>query len=107
VQFKTMKYQPGFPKRFGALADARAHYAEFFNWYNRQHRHSGIGMMTPESVHTGRAGEARKQRQATLAAAFERTPNCFKHRMPHPQKLPKESGSTHRPWRIKLPKPEN
>jgi transposase InsO family protein len=88
AQFKTMKYQPGFPARFGSLADARSHCAEFFNWYNRQHRHSGIGMMTPENVHTGRASEIRKQRQATLAAAFERTPNRFKHRMPHPQKLP-------------------
>lgn len=88
AQFKTLKYQPGFPARFGSLADARAHCARFFTWYNQQHRHSGIGMMTPESVHTGRAPEIRKQRQATLAGAFQRTPNRFKHRMPQPQKLP-------------------
>lgn len=88
AQFKTMKYQPGFPARFGSLADARAHCAQFFTWYNQQHRHSGIGMMTPESVHTGRAAEVRKQRQATLANAYQRTPNRFKHRMPQPQKLP-------------------
>ena len=88
AQFKTLKYQPGFPVRFGSLADARAHCAPFFAWYNQQHRHSGIGMMTPESVHTGRAAEVRKQRQATLQSAFERTPNRFKNRLPQPHKLP-------------------
>lgn len=88
AQFKTLKYQPGFPARFGSLADARAHCARFFTWYNQQHRHSGIGMMTPESVHTGRAPAIRKQRQATLAGAFQRTPSRFKHRMPQPHKLP-------------------
>jgi hypothetical protein len=88
AQFKTMKYQPGFPARFGSLADARAHCVQFFAWYNQQHRHSGIGMMTPESVHTGRAAEVRKQRKNTLANAFQRMPNRFKHRMPQPQKLP-------------------
>lgn len=88
AQFKTLKYQPGFPARFGSLADARVHCAQFFTWYNQQHRHSGIGMMTPENVHTSRATEVRKQRQATLAGAFQRTPNRFKHRMPQPQKVP-------------------
>lgn len=88
AQFKTMKYQPGFPARFGSLADARSHCVSFFNWYNQQHRHSGIGMMTPESVHTGRAAEIRKQRQAILADAFARTPNRFKHRLPQLAKLP-------------------
>ncbi|MFS2140670.1 IS3 family transposase [Duganella sp. Dugasp56] len=88
AQFKTLKYQPGFPARFGSLADTRAYCAQFFTWYNQQHRHSGIGMMTPESIHTGRAAEVRKQRQATLAGAFQRTPNRFKHRMPQPQTLP-------------------
>jgi hypothetical protein len=60
AQFKTMKYQPGFPARFGSLADARARCAQFFAWYNQQHCHSGIGMMTSESVHTGRAAKIRK-----------------------------------------------
>ncbi len=88
AQFKTLKYQPGFPARFGSLADARAHCAQFFTWYNQQHRHSGIGMMTPESVHTGRTAAVRQQRQATLADAYARTPARFKHRMPQPQKVP-------------------
>jgi putative transposase len=88
AHFKTMKYQPGFPARFGSLADARAHCVEFFTWYNQQHRHSGIGMMTPEAVHTGQAAALYRQRQATLAEAFTRTPSRFKHRIPQPQKLP-------------------
>lgn len=88
AQFKTLKYQPGFPARFGSLADARAYCAPFFAWYNQQHRHSGIGMMTPESVHTGRAAEVLKQRQITLQNAFARTPNRFKNRLPQPHRLP-------------------
>ncbi len=88
AQFKTLKYQPGFPARFGSLADARAHCAPFFAWYNQVHRHSGIGMMTPESVHTGRAQEVHRQRQATLQNAFERTPNRFKNRLPQPHRMP-------------------
>jgi transposase InsO family protein len=88
AQFKTLKYQPGFPSRFGSLADARAHCATFFTWYNRQHRHSGIGMLTPESVHTGRTAEVRKLRQATLESAYLRTPNRFKNRKPQQAKLP-------------------
>ena len=88
AQFKTLKYQPGFPARFGSLADARAHCATFFTWYNQQHRHSGIGMLTPESVHTGRASEIRRLRQATLKSAYERTPGRFKHRVPRQAKLP-------------------
>ncbi|MFC5513138.1 integrase core domain-containing protein [Massilia jejuensis] len=77
--------------RILAAADAcqaRAHCATFFTWYNRQHRHSGIGMTTPESVHTGRAAEIRKLRQATLESAYKRTPGRFKHRVPRQAKLP-------------------
>ena len=86
--FKTLKYQPGFPVRFGSLADARAHCAPFFAWYNQEHRHCGIGMMTPGSVHTGRVAEVHRQRQLTLQNAFERTPNRFKSRLPQPHRLP-------------------
>lgn len=88
AQFKTLKYQPDFPQRFGALADARAHCARFFNWYNLQHRHSGIGMMTPHSVHTGQAAAIHAKRKATMASAFLRTPQRFKHRQPQLQPLP-------------------
>lgn len=88
AQFKTLKYQPGFPARFGSLADARAHCRSFFTWYNQQHRHSGIGMMTPESVHAGRATEVQQQRQRTLNAAFLRHPKRFKNQMPRPHRMP-------------------
>ena len=61
-QFKTMKYRPDFPARFGCIEDARLHCQEFFAWYNTEHRHSGIGYMTPQAVHYGRApGAARDQ----------------------------------------------
>ena len=52
-QFKTLKYRPGFPDRFGSIHDARAFLKQFFGWYNAQHRHSGIAMMTPEAIHYG------------------------------------------------------
>lgn len=55
AQFKILKYRPDFPERFGCIEDARVHCQQFFPWYNTAHRHSGIGLMTPESVHYGRA----------------------------------------------------
>jgi putative transposase len=70
------------------VPDARAHCANFFTWYNQQHRHSGIGMMTPETVHTGRAGEVRKQPQATLESAYLHTLSRFRYRSPQQPKLP-------------------
>ena len=62
-QFKTLKYRPGFPDRFGSIQDARSFCREFFPWYNREHRHSGIGLMTPEMVHYGKAEQVSSQRQ--------------------------------------------
>ena len=56
-QFKTMKYRPDFPVRFGGTENTRAHCQAFFAWYNTVHRHSGIGFMTPHSVHYGLAQE--------------------------------------------------
>ena len=85
AQFKTMKYRPDFPERFGCIEDARAHCQAFFPWYNAQHCHSGIGYMTPHSVHYGLPADMRVIRQATLVAAFLANPNRFKSRRP---KLP-------------------
>jgi putative transposase len=62
AQFKTLKYQPDFPERFGCIEDARAHCQSFFLWYNTVHRHSGIGYMTPHSVHNGLAEQLRSVR---------------------------------------------
>jgi transposase InsO family protein len=87
-QFKTMKYRPDFPDRFGSIEDARSHCQAFFAWYNGQHRHSGIGHMTPHSVHYGTAQAIREVRQATLNAAFDATPNRFKGVRPSLQTLP-------------------
>ncbi len=77
-QFKTMKYRPDFPECFGSLEDARSHCQTFFAWYNAEHCHSGIGHMTPHSVHYGLAQAMRATRQTTLDAAFEATPKRFK-----------------------------
>ena len=87
-QFKTMKYRPEFPARFGCLEDARVHCQAFFAWYNAQHHHSGIGYMTPASVHYGQATALRDARQVTLDAAFLKQPKRFKGRRPHPAALP-------------------
>jgi len=87
-QFKTMKYRPDFPARFGCIADARAHCQAFFAWYNTEHRHSGIGYMTPQAVHYGQAQALREARQAALDAAFLATPRRFKGRRPQPHALP-------------------
>ncbi|RZL92441.1 MAG: hypothetical protein EOP82_10165 [Variovorax sp.] len=78
AQFKTMKYRPDFPARFGGIEDARSHCQTFFAWYNTTHRHSGIGYMTPHSVHYGHAQAMRTARQVTLDAAFLATPKRFK-----------------------------
>ena len=94
-QFKTMKYRPDFPERFGCIEDARTHCQAFFPWYNTLHRHSGIGYMTPHSVHYGHADALRVTRQASLDAAFLAHPNRFKNRKPQPQRCPPRHGSTH------------
>lgn len=86
--FKTLKYCPAFPARFGSMADARAFCAEFFDYYNHHHRHSGIGLHTPASVHYGTATEIRARRAATLEAAYAANPRRFCGRRPTPPKLP-------------------
>jgi transposase InsO family protein len=88
AQFKTMKYRPDFPPRFGSLEDARTHCQAFFTWYNTIHRHSGIAYMTPHSVHYGQADAMYALRQATLDAAFSLHPNRFKGKNPRPHALP-------------------
>jgi putative transposase len=87
AQFKTLKYCPAFPGRFGSLADARAFCETFFAYYNHEHRHSGIALHTPASVHFGTAGEIRAQRAVTLDAAYAAHPDRFRRR-PVPPKLP-------------------
>jgi putative transposase len=77
AQFKTLKYAPVFPDRFGSLADARAFCEAFFGYYNHEHRHSGIGLHTPASVHHGTAHQIRARRATTLDAAYAANPHRF------------------------------
>ena len=79
AQFKTLKYAPDFPDHFESLNTARAHCEAFFAYYNHEHRHSGLGLHTPASVHHGTAHDVRAQRQATLDAAYAAHPERFAH----------------------------
>jgi putative transposase len=88
AQFKTLKYQPDYPERFGSLADARSWARTFFDWYNHQHHHTGLGLLTPAVVHAGRAETVRQQRQAVLQRAFQAHPERFVKGVPQPAKLP-------------------
>ncbi|TLP90429.1 IS3 family transposase [Nesterenkonia salmonea] len=89
-QFKTMKYSPHYPERFASIGEARSWMNAFTYWYNHIHRHSGIGLHTPTSVHTGTAQIIRDQRQQVLDAAYAAHPERF-HRRPEPPKLPQKA----------------
>jgi transposase InsO family protein len=88
--FKTVKYCPEFPDRFGSIEDARAFCLTFFPWYNFEHRHSGIAMLTPDAVHHGRAEQVLEQRQSALAAAYAAHPERFVHGAPTTPSVPTE-----------------
>jgi putative transposase len=88
AQFKTLKYRPEFPRRFGSVEDARTHCRGFFRWYNTEHRHSGIAFMRPEDVHYGRAAQINEIRAQALNNAFEANPARFKGRCPKPGQPP-------------------
>jgi putative transposase len=89
AQFKTLKYCPQFPKRFGSIEDARAFGGNFFSYYNNDHRHSGIGLMTPAAVHYGKAEQLVAARRETLLAAYRSHPERFVRRPPQPPELPR------------------
>ena len=84
AQFKTLKYGPLFPERFGSIADGRAFGQSFFPWYNHEHRHSGLGFLTPAVVHFGQAAPVRAHRQQVLAAAYTAHPERFVNGPPRP-----------------------
>jgi len=88
AQFKTLKYRPGFPARFDSIEHARAFCRDFFDWYHHQHRHSGIGLMTPASVHHGHAPAIHADRARVLDAAYAATPERFVRHPPRPPALP-------------------
>lgn len=83
-QFRTLKYRPDFPDRFGCLLDSRAHCQVFFPWYNQAHRHSSLGMLTPKTVHFGETTQVLAQRQAVLDAAYQAHPERFVGKPPTP-----------------------
>lgn len=88
AHFKTLKYRPEFPDRFDSIEHARDFCRSFFAWYNHDHRHSGIGLMTPAAVHYGQVTELRTARARVLDAAYERHPERFVRRPPVPPALP-------------------
>lgn len=88
-QFKTLKYCPQFPESFGSIQDARSFCRSFFDWYNKEHRHSAIGLMTPEQVHYGLAEKIYECRSKVLQHAFDQNPKRFKGKLPEPNPLPK------------------
>jgi putative transposase len=88
AQFRTLKYRPDFPERFGSFEDAHAHCQRFFAWYNDEHRHSGIGYHTPADVHYGRAELVRTHRAEVLDAAYAAHPERFVRKPPVPPALP-------------------
>jgi putative transposase len=88
--FKTLKYCPAFPTSFGSIQDARAFCEQFFAYYNEQHYHSGIGLLTPATVHYGRADQIISARTKTLQAAFAANPHRFCHQ-PTPPRLPEKA----------------
>ena len=88
--FKTLKYRPDYPARFGSIEDAQAHMQAFFKWYNTEHRHSGIAMMTPAEVHAGKAEETRVKRQIILDAAYAAHPERFVKGPPQARGVPEE-----------------
>ncbi len=89
-QFKTLKYSPEFPERFGSLPDVRSFLLDFFVWYNTAHHHSALGWLTPYDVHHGLAEQRLMERTAVLQTAFAATPERFVRGLPKPPALPGE-----------------
>lgn len=87
-QFKTLKYRPDFPKNFGCIQDSRGFCGGFFDWYNKEHHHSGIALLTPEMVHYGLAESVTQARLETLQQAYRQHPERFVRKQPEPPKLP-------------------
>jgi len=88
AHFKTLKYQPEFPRNFATIEQTRAFCRRFFAWYNQDHHHAGIGLMTPDQIHFGQAETVYVARQATLDIAFLTTPERFVRKPPKPPQIP-------------------
>ena len=88
AQFKTLKYRPDYPDRFGCLADARTWAQAFFTWYNHEHHHTGLALLTPMVVHYGQADQVLQARQQTLQAAYTVHPERFVKGAPKAGRVP-------------------
>ena len=88
--FKTLKYRPEFPERFGSIEDARSFCQDFFRWYNDEHHHSGIAMLTPADLHCGRGTQILTARHEVMLKAFNGNPQRFNGRAPKIADLPTE-----------------
>jgi len=88
AQFKTLKYRPDYPVRFGCLPNAREWAKDFFLWYNAEHHHNGLGLLTPADVHFGRSQAILAQRQLVLSSAYQKHPERFVKGQPTPPQLP-------------------
>jgi len=100
-QFRTLKYRPEFPDRFGCIQDSRAFCQGFFRWYNEEHRHSGLALLTPDMVHYGQTARILEQRQTVLDVAYRAHPERFVRQAPKPLSVPTEV------WINKPPNLEN
>jgi putative transposase len=88
--FKTVKYAPSYPGRFDGREAARIWCGPFFDWYNTEHRHSGLGLLTPDAVHHGRANELQEARQRVLDDAYAARPERFVRGAPRAPHIPTE-----------------
>jgi len=88
--FKTLKYRPGFPEYFGSIEDARTFCQDFFRWYNTEHRHSGIAMLTPDNVHYNQGRAILNAREMILMKAYLDHPERFVKGVPSVEQVPKE-----------------
>jgi transposase InsO family protein len=87
-QFKTLKYRPEFPERFESLEAALAFSRRFFKWYNEEHYHTGIGLLTPSSLHHGRGKAILEDRHKVLCTAYDLHPERFPLGRPKPKAIP-------------------
>ena len=106
AQFKTLKYRPDFPERFGSLPDGRAWVGAFLGWYNYEHHHSGLGLLTPASVHYGQAPALLAARQDVLSLAYSAHPERFVKHAPLPETLPAEVWINRPQPLLALPRPD-
>jgi putative transposase len=107
AQFKTLKYRPAFRERFGSIQDARSYCHAFFLWYNTEHRHSGLGLLTPADVHHGLADQRVATRAIVLATVYAAHPERFPRGLPRPPACPAQVWINPPKTLVRSPEPSN